>query len=129
MGKQSIRKDIITSLDRLIDSNKIPEGKGSCTVSVGFLQLLKDELSNMCSKIKLQDETIVMCKGTVKYQGEQVRKLEEDRDLIRKQTINDCIEAVKKDMLIVDENSENIYDSIFDTLNRLKESTGEVANV
>jgi hypothetical protein len=125
----TLREDIIASLDRLIDSNKIPGGNGICTVSVGFLQLLKDEFSSMCSKIKLQDETIVMCKGTIKYQGEQIRKLEEERDLLRKQTIDDCIEAVKNDMLIVDENSETTYDSIFDTLNRLKESTGGVENV
>lgn len=121
MGKHDIRNDIIASLDRLIDSNKIPEGNGICTVSVGFIQLLRNEFTNLCNKIKSQDETIVMCKGTIKCQGEQIRKLEEERDLLRKQTINDCIEAVKKDMLMVDENSENTYDSIFDTLNRLKE--------
>lgn len=125
----TLRENIIASLDRLIDSNKIPEGNGICSVSVGFIQLLRDEFTNLCNKIKSQDETIVMCKGTIKYQGEQIRKLEEERDLLRKQTINDCIEAVKKDMLIVDENSENTYDSIFDTLNKLNESTGEMANV
>lgn len=125
----TLRADIIASLDRLIDSNKIPKSNGICSVSVGYLQVLKDEFSNMYSKIKSQGETIVMCKGTIKYQGEQTRKLEEERDLLRKQTINDCIEAVKKDMLIVDENSENTYASISDTLNRLSESTGEMVNV
>ena len=85
----TLREDIIASLDRLINSNKIPEGKGICAISVGYLQLLKDEFSNMCSKIKLQDETIVMCKGTIKYQGEQIRKLEEEKNLLRKQTINE----------------------------------------
>ena len=125
----TLRKDVIASLDRLIDNNKIPEGNGICTVSVGFIQLLRDEFTNLCNKIKSQGETIVMCKGTIKYQGEQIRKLEEEKDLLRKQTINDCIEAVKKDMLVVDENSENTYDSIFDTLNKLNESTGEMVNV
>lgn len=129
MENYNIKEGILDALNRLYTNNSKPAGNGLCGVSVGFIQLLRDEFTNLCNKIKSQDETIVMCKGTIKYQGEQIRKLEEERDLLRKQTINDCIEAVKKDMLIIDENSENTYDSILDTLNRLNESTGEIVNV
>lgn len=109
-------------------------------LDVQFFENFYTSAKQLVQKNKELQEFIVMAKGTIKYQAEKLveaeskiaslerclevyKKLNKKDDLeIVIETINNCIKEIKNDMFNPNNENDYLYDSIFDVLEKLKES-------